>query len=106
AGALIAAEIYHDGLPWDRQVHDQILTAELGPRPAPGARPERLAALAETIRGLLEAPALNPDSPVELLRALRRAGLDVHTTSKWALRDINHPVVQPLLEYKRMARLL
>src|SRR5699024_5717264 len=47
AGALIAAEIYHDGLPWDRQVHDAILTAELGPRPAPGARPERLAALAE-----------------------------------------------------------
>ncbi len=106
AGALIAAEIYHDGLPWDRQVHDQILTAELGPRPAPGARPERLAALAEEIRARLEAPTLNPDSPVELLRALRRAGLDVTTTSKWALREVDHPVVEPLLEYKRLARLL
>ena len=106
AGGLIAAEIYHDGLPWDRQVHDQILTAELGARPAPGARPERLATLAQTIRDRLSAPALNPDSPVELLRALRRAGLDVSTTSKWALRELNHPVVEPLLEYKRMARLL
>lgn len=106
AGALVAAEIYHDGLPWDRQVHDQILTAELGPRPAPGARPERLAALTEVIRTRLEAPTLNPDSPVELLRALRRAGLDVHTTSKWALREVQHPVVEPLLEYKRMSRLL
>ena len=106
AGALIAAEIYHDGLPWDRRVHDQILTAELGQRPAPGARPQRLAALVEVIRGLLQAPALNPDSPVELLRALRRAGLDVTTTSRWALREVDHPVVEPLLEYKRMARLL
>ena len=106
AGALIAAEIYADGLPWDRQVHDEILTAELGPRPAPGGRPERLAALAGVIRDRLEAPTLNPDSPVELLRSLRRAGLDVTTTSKWALREIEHPVVEPLLEFKRMSRLL
>ena len=106
AGALTAAEIYADGLPWDRQAHDQILTAELGPRPAPGGRPQRLAALAEVIRDSLEAPTLNPDSPVELLRALRRAGLDVNTTSKWALRELNHPVVEPLLEFKRMSRLL
>lgn len=106
AGALIAAEIYADGLPWDRQVHDEILTAELGPRPAPGGRPQRLAALAQVIRDRLEAPTLNPDSPVELLRALRRAGLDVSTTSKWALRELDHAVVEPLLEFKRMARLL
>ncbi len=106
AGALIATEIYQDGLPWDRQVHDEILTAELGARPAPGGRPERLAASAEVIRDRLEAPTLNPDSPVELLRALRRAGLDVSTTSKWALRELDHPVVEPLLEFKRMARLL
>lgn len=106
AGALIAAEIFHDGLPWDRSIHEEILTRVLGPRPAPGSRPQKLADLAEVIRERLDAPSLNPDSPVELLRTLRRAGLNVTTTSKWALREVNHPVVEPLLEYKRMARLL
>ncbi|WP_418605309.1 molybdopterin dinucleotide binding domain-containing protein [Georgenia sp. SUBG003] len=65
AGALLAAEMAHDGLPWDRAVHDQLLTDLLGPRPAPGTRPERVEALADRIRRHLDAPGLNPDSPAE-----------------------------------------
>ncbi|CAM3445721.1 bifunctional 3'-5' exonuclease/DNA polymerase [Occultella aeris] len=106
AGALIAAEIAHDGLPWDLEAHDRILTDVLGPRPRPGMRPKRLEELAGIIQERLSAPRLNPDSPVDLLRTLRRAGLDVKSTSKWELQELDHPVVEPLLEYKRLARLL
>lgn len=106
AGALIAAEMREDGLPWDRDRHDAILTAELGPRPPRGMRPERLEELAAQVRDLLRAPDLNPDSQAALLRALRNAGLDVRSTAKWELARSAHPVVAPLLEYKRLARLL
>ncbi|WP_256838455.1 bifunctional 3'-5' exonuclease/DNA polymerase [Ornithinimicrobium faecis] len=106
AGALIAAEMHADGLPWDRVRHDEILTAELGPRPPLGMRPERLEALAMQIRELLHSPSLNPDSQATLLKALRNAGLDVASTAKWELSGIGHPVIEPLLEYKRLARLL
>ncbi|GAA4285845.1 bifunctional 3'-5' exonuclease/DNA polymerase [Georgenia daeguensis] len=106
AGALLAAEMAHDGLPWDREVHDRLLTELLGPRPPAGARPARLEALAAQIRDRLGAPALNPDSPAELLRALHSAGVEVSTTRKWELARYDHPVIAPLLEYKKLARLL
>ncbi|HRQ00609.1 MAG TPA: bifunctional 3'-5' exonuclease/DNA polymerase, partial [Terrimesophilobacter sp.] len=106
AGALVAAEMRHRGLPWRADIHNQLLTETLGPRPAAGDRPQKLAVLAGAVRDALDAPALNPDSPVELLKALRRAGLDVKSTAKWELYDKKHPVIAPLLEYKALARLL
>ncbi|MPV88970.1 bifunctional 3'-5' exonuclease/DNA polymerase [Georgenia ruanii] len=106
AGALVAAEMRHDGLPWDPAAHDRLLTDLLGPRPPRGARPARLEALAETVRSLLGAPGLNPDSPPELLRALHAAGVEARTTRKWELRELDHPAIAPLLEYKRLARLV
>lgn len=105
AGALVAAEMRHDGLPWSVGAHEQILTGLLGPRPRPGGRPEVLQRLATEIRTALGAPQLNPDSPAELLRALRGAGLTVHTTRRWELRELDHPAIGPLLEYKKLARL-
>ncbi|NQX13582.1 bifunctional 3'-5' exonuclease/DNA polymerase [Microbacteriaceae bacterium VKM Ac-2855] len=106
SGALIAREIAHEGLPWRADVHDRILTEALGPRPVFGGRPERLEALAARIRTELNAPELNPDSPATLVRALRRAGVAVESTSSWELKRIEHPVIDPLLEYKKLARLL
>ncbi len=106
AGALAAAEMNHAGLPWRADVHDQILTAALGSRPPAGRRPDRLKELAAVVRTALDAPDLNPDSLPALLRALNYAGLAVRTTSKWELAEIDHPVVEPLLEYKSLARLL
>jgi len=105
AGALVAAEIRHTGMPWRADVHDAVLTEALGPRPADGQRPARLEVLAMAIRELLDAPTLNPDSQPELLAALRRAGLDVASTRKWELREVEHPVITPLLEYKNLYRL-
>ena len=105
AGALLAAEMRYDGLPWSRGVHDQLLTEVLGPRPLHGARPAVLEALAEDVRRALDAPRLNPDSGPALLRALHSAGITVQTTRKWELQQHDHPAIAPLLEYKRLARL-
>ncbi|MCW4384548.1 bifunctional 3'-5' exonuclease/DNA polymerase [Salinibacterium sp. SYSU T00001] len=105
AGALVAAEIKHTGLPWRAEVHDELLTRMLGPRPRVGERPGRMEALARDIRAALDAPELNPDSAGTLLRALQRAGLRVESTSKWELQRVEHPVITPLLEYKSLARL-
>ena len=106
AGALIAAEMQFAGLPWRTDVHDALLTRELGPRVAPGIRPARLESLARRIRDILGEPGLNPDSQPDLMRALLQGGLRVASTRAGELKDLTHPVIAPLLEYKKLARLL
>lgn len=106
AGAVIAAEMRFAGLPWRSDVHDTLLTSLLGPRVPHGARPRRMEVLAAEIRAALAAAELNPDSQTDLLRALRAAGLVVTTTRAWELRDMQHPAIPPLLEYKKLSRLM
>lgn len=103
-GALVAAEMQFAGLPWSVEEHDRVLTDLLGSR-IPGARPAKLEALATRLRELLDAPTLNPDSQPDLLRALQNAGFRVASTSKWEIRKVDHPAVEPLLEYKSLSRL-
>lgn len=105
AGALIGVELQHAGLPYRADRHDELLTGLLGPRPAYG-RPAVLEELVREIRELLEAPDLNPDSPPDLLRALQRAGVMATSTRSWELRRLEHPVIEPLLRYKKLSRLL
>ncbi|WP_250448562.1 bifunctional 3'-5' exonuclease/DNA polymerase, partial [Actinotalea sp. C106] len=105
-GALIAAEMRHDGMPWSTDVHDELLTRLLGVRPRHGGRPPRLEALAEEVRAALDQPTLNLDSQPDLLRGLRSAGLDVTSTRTHEIRALVHPAVGPLLKYKKLARLL
>ena len=106
AGALIGSELQAAGLPWNRAVHERVLEAELGPRPPLGRKPVRMEELAATVRAELGAPALNLDSQVDLLRALQRAGLAVTSTSRWELREHEHPAIEPVIAYKKLARLL
>ncbi|MFJ7288745.1 bifunctional 3'-5' exonuclease/DNA polymerase [Curtobacterium sp. NPDC098951] len=106
AGALVAAEMLHAGLPWRADVHERLLEDALGPRVPYGVRPRRLEEIAAVVRDRVGDPSLNPDSPADVLKALRRAGLMVTSTRKWELQEIEHPVIEPLLEYKRLARLL
>ena len=106
SGALVAAEMTHAGLPWRADVHERLLTELLGPRPVSGQRPAVLEGLAREVRAALRAPELNPDSPGALLAALQAAGLAVGDTRSWTLEQLDHPVVPPLLEYKKLARLL
>lgn len=105
AGAVTAAEMSHAGVPWRTDLHDRLLAELLGPRPARGARPERLEALAGEVRQLLGAPGLNPDSQPELLTALRRAGIDTTDTRASSLRRFEHPAITPLLRYRQLSHL-
>jgi len=106
AGALIGAELRAAGLPWSREVHERVLETELGARPEPGWKPERMVVLATEVRAALGQPSANLDSQAALLRALRNAGIQVDSTAKWELREHDHPAIAPLLAYKRSARLL
>jgi DNA polymerase-1 len=107
AGSLVAAEMRFAGLPWRAQEHDTILAAILGERPAlEGERPTKLQEVLDVVRERLESPQLNPDSPADLLKALGNAGLNVTSTRSWELKKLKHPAIEPLLEYKKLARLL
>jgi DNA polymerase-1 len=105
AGALIAVELRAAGLPWDAAEHDRILTETLGERRT-GGQPGLLAAAAARVRDALGDPAASLDSQPKLLRALHRVGVLVESTSRWELAEQRHPVIQPLLEYKKLSRLL
>lgn len=105
AGAMIAAEMQHTGVPWREELHEQILADYLGPRPPLGHRPAKLEALNTELRRLLNSPNLNPDSPQELMRALHRNGIEVKTTRQWELKESSHPAIEPLLAYKKLSRL-
>ncbi|MEQ4518838.1 bifunctional 3'-5' exonuclease/DNA polymerase [Pseudarthrobacter sp. B907] len=105
AGAMIAAEMQHTGVPWREELHERILADYLGPRPPQGHRPAKLEALNTELRTLLQSPALNPDSPQELMRALHRNGIEVKSTRQWELKESTHPAIEPLLAYKKLARL-
>lgn len=114
-GALIAAEILHEGLPWRRDLHEAMLTEQLGPRPAEGQRPRLLQELAERIAGTLGVPGLNPDSPQDLLRGLNLAGVRVGSTRAWELKGWaaeggpdaprRSALISGVLEYKHLYRL-
>ncbi|NYI95576.1 DNA polymerase-1 [Streptomonospora nanhaiensis] len=104
AGALAAAEMAHAGVPWRADIHDAVLTEQLGPRPPAGARPPVLADLAERISAAF-GRTVNPDSPGQVTRAFAAAGHPVPSTRSWVLRRVDHPVVPLLLRYKELARL-
>ncbi len=110
AGGLAAVEMSAAGLPWRADVHDQLLTGLLGSRPpaitGPALRPAKLAELAGRITTALGATRpVNPESRPQLLRALAAAGVRVPSTRSAVLRQIDHPAIPLLLEYKELARL-
>jgi DNA polymerase family A len=108
AGGLAAGEMTFAGMPWRADVHDELLAGMLGPRPPAalaGARPARLTELAGQISAALGGRPVNPDSPTQLVRALAAAGVRVTSTRFSVLREVDHPAISPLLEYKELSRL-
>lgn len=105
AGALIAVELRAAGLPWDAPTHDALLTDVLGERAA-GGPPRKLEDAARRVRDALDDPTASLDSQPKLLRSLHRAGVLAESTSRWELAEYRHPVIEPLLEYKKLSRLL
>lgn len=106
AGGLIVEEMRVAGLPWDEGVHDAILTATLGTRPVAGGLPSHMVELGDRVRALLDDQTLHLDSQPKLLRALHRVGVNAESTSRWELSEHDHPVIEPLLAYKKLSRLL
>jgi DNA polymerase I len=104
AGALVAAEMGHAGLPWRADVHDEVLRELLGP-PQPVGPPRRIAELAAAVNAAFGVHGLHPDSPAEVVRAFARVGVTVPNTRAWVLRGVDHPAVRPLLEYKELYRI-
>jgi DNA polymerase family A len=109
AGGLAAAEMSAAGLPWRSDVHDRLLTDVLGARPpaaGPLTRPARLAELSSQITAAFGlGREINPDSPAQLVRALAAEGVRVPSTRTSVLREIDHPAIPLLLEYKELSRL-
>jgi DNA polymerase-1 len=104
AGALIAEELHAAGVPWSRAAHEALLEDELGARRG-GRLPARIEQAAAAVRDALSDPAASLDSQPRLLRSLHRAGLLVQSTSRWELAEHDHPVVRPLIAYKKLMRL-
>jgi len=106
AGALVAAEMGHDGLPWRAEAHDAVLQELLGEGPPPmGGRPRRLVELAAQISDAFGGLRIHPESPAEVLRAFSRQGISLPSTRAWVLRRVDHPAVPLLLEFKELYRI-
>ncbi|MGW1977217.1 bifunctional 3'-5' exonuclease/DNA polymerase [Streptomyces sp. NPDC001889] len=104
AGMLVAAEMNRAGMPWRADVHRQVLHDLLGERYTSGGEPRRLAELADEVSAAF-GRRVRPDLPAEVIKAFARAGLKVRSTRRWELEEIDHPAVQPLLEYKKLYRI-
>nr|WP_235215305.1 bifunctional 3'-5' exonuclease/DNA polymerase [Phaeacidiphilus oryzae] len=110
AGALAAAELGFDGLPWRTELHDRLLVELLGPRPrasaaSGGALPPALAALGQEIQRALRSPRLNPDSPAQLLRAFAEQGISLPSLRMHQLRALDHPAAPLVVRYRELARI-
>ncbi|MFG2822391.1 bifunctional 3'-5' exonuclease/DNA polymerase [Kitasatospora sp. NPDC048365] len=106
AGALLAAEMAFDGLPWRTDVHDALLTELLGPRPAiPGTQPRLLAELGVELQRALGTRPFNPDSHGQVLKAFADQGVHLTSTRSWELRAVDHPAAALMIRYKELSRL-
>ncbi len=105
AGALIAVEMGHHGLPWRADVHHELLVELLGEPSPVGGPPRRLADLAGQISEAFGGQRVHPESPAEVLRAFAREGISLTSTRAWTLRGVDHPAVPLLLEYKELYRI-
>ena len=92
---LLCAELSADGLPMDRAVAEQILTAFIGPRPRSEADAAALRAArdAEVLRQAPAGVTADLRSPAQVRSLLARVGVDVPDTRAWRLREMRdaHP---------------
>lgn len=104
AGTLAAAEMGFAGLPFSAASHRRVLEDTLGPRPMGYEMPAEIAAVTEEIGAVFGRP-INPASHPEILDAFRREGIDVSSTRKHILREIDHPAVPLLLRHRDLSKL-
>jgi len=104
SGMLIAAEMDRAGLPWSAETHRALLTELLGERFAGGGEPRRLTELADQVSEAF-GRRVRPDLPADVLKAFKQAGYELKSTRRWELQTIDHPAVEPLIEYKKLYRI-
>lgn len=104
AGMLVAAEMNRAGLPWSADVHREVLHELLGERYAGGGEPRRLAELADEVSAAF-GRRVRPDLPADVVKAFGQAGIKVGSTRRWEIQSLDHPAVEPLLEYKKLYRI-
>ncbi|MFK8910975.1 bifunctional 3'-5' exonuclease/DNA polymerase, partial [Streptomyces sp. YS-3] len=104
AGTLVAAEMHRAGVPWRADVHRALLHDLLGERYAGGGEPRRLAELADQVSAAF-GRRVRPDLPADVIRAFAEAGVRLTSTRRWALEEIDHPAVAPLVAYKKLYRI-
>ncbi|MFE2939343.1 bifunctional 3'-5' exonuclease/DNA polymerase [Streptomyces sp. NPDC059255] len=104
AGMLVAAEMHRAGLPWRADVHREVLHELLGERYAGGGEPRRLAELADAVSEAF-GRRVRPDLPADVVKAFAQAGIRVRSTRRWELQEIDHPAVEPLIQYKKLYRI-
>ncbi len=104
AGGLAGAEMGHAGLPFSAAAHLDLLERSLGPRTPDHVLPTRLQAAAGEVSAAF-GRTVNPASHPEVVAAFAREGIEVTSTRKYVLREIDHPAVEPLLHYRDLAKL-
>ncbi|WP_406382330.1 bifunctional 3'-5' exonuclease/DNA polymerase [Streptomyces sp. NBC_01618] len=104
AGMLVAAEMNRSGLPWRADVHRKVLQELLGDRYAGGGEPRRLAELADEVSAAF-GRRVRPDLPADVVKAFAQAGIKVKSTRRWELEGLDHPAVEPLIQYKKLYRI-
>jgi DNA polymerase-1 len=108
AAALLAVELEHVGLPFDRDVATSLLRDIIGDRPA-DTRDEtakRTARDDEVRRHFANAEGVDLRSPVQVRALLARLGLDVPDTRSWRLEPhaATSPAVAALLAWRKADR--
>lgn len=106
---LLCNELAVSGLPIDLGVAEELLQAQIGPRPASegdaaAQRRERDVAVLRHVPG---DDAIDLRSAGQVKSLLRRCGIEVEDTRAWRLEPLigTHPVVEPLLRWRKAERL-
>ena len=74
-------------------------------RPAQGGgEPRRLAELADQVSAAF-GRRVRPDLPADVVKAFGEAGIRIKSTRRWELAELDHPAVEPLIEYKKLYRI-
>jgi DNA polymerase-1 len=108
AAALLCVELGHDGLPVDRAEAERLIGDIIGPRPV-----DEAGRLDERRRRdsvvLQHVPGVRADlrNPAQVRDLLRQVGIDVTDTRSWRLEPFRgvHPVVEPLLAWRKAERI-
>jgi DNA polymerase-1 len=108
AAALLCVELEHDGLPVDRPEAERLISVLVGPRPAGDQGRAEQRRMRDSVV-LQHVPGVSADlrNPAHVRDLLRQVGIDVSDTRSWRLEPFRgvHPVVEPLLAWRKAERI-